>query len=310
MNGGSKLGRVADIAPDRLRERLLASGVGLDFGAARARIAADAAGFDEAFAAVYSGFELEEPAGFFDVTVRLRAARGVRRFFRPQVELLADGRILFAPFPADTHLPLVEWGMNYLIAQRLGFHLLLHAGVVEFGGKAVILPAMPGSGKSTLTAALVNRGFRLLSDEFGVVRFADGQLLPLLRPVALKNESIDVIAQFAPQAQIGPRFPKTRKGTVAHMAPDAHSIDNRHVPARPALILFPRYDPRVECEVEPEKRSRAFSRLTVNSFNYEMLGPVGFDAVTRLVESCRVYRIVYRDLDRAVAAIRDLLAGG
>jgi predicted ATPase len=33
--------------------------------------------------------------------------------------------------------------------------------VVERDGHALILPAMPGSGKSTLTAALVQRGWRL-----------------------------------------------------------------------------------------------------------------------------------------------------
>ncbi|MCU0765092.1 MAG: HprK-related kinase A [Burkholderiaceae bacterium] len=272
--------RVAELGPRELTERLRGEGVALDFGAAP--------GFAAAFAAVYPRFELASPSGFFDVTVRLRRAGGLRRFLRPQVELVADGRTMFAPFPADTHLPLLEWAMNFLFAERLGFHLLLHAGVVERDGQAVILPAMPGSGKSTLTAALAARGFRLLSDEFGVVRFADGMLLPLLRPVALKNESIDVIARFAPQAAIGPRFPKTRKGTVAHMAPDARAVENCHVAARPALIVFPRYDPKVGCVVEPEKRSHAFNRLSINSFNYEMLGPASFDAVTRLIGGCRV----------------------
>ena len=243
------------------------------------------------------------------MTVSLRRSRGLRRYLRPQVELVADGGAVFAPFPADTHLPLLEWGINYLFATRLGFHLLLHAGVVELDGRAAILPAMPGSGKSTLTAALAARGFRLLSDEFGVVRFSDGKVLPLLRPVALKNESIDVIATFAPQATIGPRFPKTRKGTVAHMAPDARAVESRHVPATPALILFPRYDPQVDCLVEPERRSLAFTRLSINSFNYEMLGSAAFDAVAQLIESCRAYRLVYSDMDRAIAAIRDLLAG-
>ena len=301
--------RIADLGRSELRERLQSRGVRLDFGAASARVSSDSSAFDEAFAFVYQAFEVAPAESFSDLTVRLRHARGLRRFLQPQVELIADGQSIAAPFPADTHLPLLEWGMNYLLAQRLGFHLLLHAGVVETGGRAVILPAMPGSGKSTLTAALANRGFRLLSDEFGVVRFSDGQLLPLLRPVALKNESIDVIAKFAPQARIGPRFPKTRKGTVAHMAPDEHSIARRHEPARPALIVFPRYDPSVDCVVEPEKRSRAFTRLSVNSFNYEMLGPQAFDAVARLIESCAVYRLAYRDLDRAIAAIRELMAG-
>ena len=302
--------KVLEVEPRALREQLGNEGVGLDFGAARARILGDPPGFAPAFAAVYPGFELGPPSGFFDVTVRLRRAHGLRRYVRPQVELVADGRTMFAPFPADTHLPLLEWGMNFLFAERLSFHLLLHAGVVELGGSAVILPAMPGSGKSTLTAALATRGFRLLSDEFGVVRLADSNLLPLLRPVALKNESIDVIAKFAPTAAIGPRFPKTRKGTVAHMAPDANAIENRHQPARPGLIVFPRYDPTVECVLEPERRSHAFSRLSVNSFNYEMLGPAAFDAVTRLIECCRVYRLAYSDLDRAISTIRELLAGG
>jgi len=301
--------RLGELEPRELRARLAGDGIGLDLGAARVRIRSDAAGFERAFSTVYQGFDASPSEGFYDVTVSLRRARGLRRYFRPQVELVADGGAVFAPFPADTHLPLLEWGINYLFATRLGFHLLLHAGVVELGGQAVILPAMPGSGKSTLTAALATRGFRLLSDEFGVVRLGDAMMLPLLRPVALKNESIDVIAKFAPGARIGPRFPKTRKGTVAHMAPDAHAVENRHVPATPALILFPRYDPRVGCVVEPERRSLGFTRLSINSFNYEMLGPAAFDAVARLVESCRAYRLVYSDMDRAIGAIRDLLAG-
>jgi len=283
-------------------------GIGLDFGAARARIRSDVHELGNVLADIYRSFPLEEPAGFFDVTVRLRRGRGLRRYLRSQIELVFDGETLFAPFPADTHLPMLEWGLNHVLAQRLGFHLLLHAGVVERDGRAVIMPALPGSGKSTLTAALATRGFRLLSDEFGVVRLSDGLFLPLLRPVALKNESIELIATFAPQATIGPRFPKTRKGTVAHMAPDDDSVARRHEPARPALIIFPRYDPGVELEVEPELPSRAFGRLAVNSFDYEMLGPAAFGAVSRLVSSCRVYRLVYRDLDRAVAAVRELLS--
>jgi len=188
---------------------------------------------------------------------------------------VSDGETLFASFPADTHLPMLEWGINYLFAERLGFHLLLHAGAAELNGRGVILPALPGSGKSNLTAALATRGFRLLSDEFGVVRFGDGQLLPLLRPVALKNESIDAIAQFSPHAWIGRRFPKTRKGTVAHLAPDEEAVRRRHEPARPARIVFSRYDARVELAIELEEPSRAFDRVAVNSFNYEMLGPAG-----------------------------------
>jgi hypothetical protein len=87
-------------------------------------------------------------------------------------------------------------------------------------------------------------------------------------------------------------------------------VARRHEAAEPALIVFPRFDPTVELQLQPEKPSRAFNRLAVNSFNYEMLGPAAFDAVARLIARCRVYSLVYRDLERAVATLRELLAEG
>ncbi|MBK9234595.1 MAG: hypothetical protein IPO19_00455 [Rhodoferax sp.] len=55
----------------------------------------------------------------------------------------------------------------------------------------------------------------------------------MLKPIALKNQSIEVIQRFAPHAHMGPEFPKTRKGTVAHLAAELDSVDRRHEAARP-----------------------------------------------------------------------------
>lgn len=299
--------RVADADPAALDARITGPGLGLALGAATIRIRSDVAELAGLLQTLYGSYRIEGELELFDVTVNLRRAGGLRRRIRPQVELLVDGAIEFEPFPLDTPLPLLEWGLNYALASRLCCYLLLHSGVVERRGRAVLLPAMPGSGKSTLTAALSLRGFRLLSDEFGVVRLADSQLLPMLRPVALKNESIDIIARFAPQAVIGPRYPKTHKGTVAHLAPQPEHVDARSEPAQPALIIFPRHDPSVALELEPVPPARAFARLAVNSFNYEILGPDGFDALGRVVQTCTSYQLRYRDLDRAVDAIGGLL---
>jgi hypothetical protein len=256
---------------------------------------------------VYGSYAADEPTGMFDVTVHLRRVRGVRRYFRPQCELLCDGVPELEPFPLDTPLPLLEWGTNYAIASRLFCYLMLHAGVVERHGRAIVMPAMPGSGKSTLTAALTLRGFRLLSDEFGVVRLGDARLLPMLRPLALKNESIDVIQRFEPTAVIGPHFPKTHKGTVAHLAPLASHVDARHEAAYPALVVFPRFDRAASVELEPVQKARAFARLAVNSFNYHALGPEAFEALGRLVDESSCWQLRYSDLDGAIRALGGLL---
>jgi HprK-related kinase A len=299
--------RIAELSVDSLLKRLSSGGVGIDFGAARSRIRTALPDAARMIRTIYGGYPTDDASGMFDVTVDLRRVQGLRGVVRPQCELLCDGIRELEPFPLDTPLPLLEWGTNYAIATRLFCYLLLHAGVVERGGRAIVMPALPGSGKSTLTAALTLRGFRLLSDEFGVVRLRDARLLRMLRPLALKNESIDVIARFEPSAVIGPRFPKTHKGTVAHLAPQPSHIDARHEIAHPTLVVFPRFDPSAGVELEPVKKTRAFARLAVNSFNYHALGPDGFDALGQLVDESSCWQLRYGDLDGAIKALGDLL---
>ena len=299
--------RVSEVPLDGLLRHLSTDGIGLDFGAARSRVRTTLPDVASMLSRVYGGYVADSPVGMFDVTLDLHRVRGMRGHLRPQCELLCDGVPELEPFPLDTPLPLLEWGTNYAWAKRLHCYLLLHSAVIERGGRAIVMPALPGSGKSTLTAAMMLRGFRLLSDEFGVVRLDNARLLPMLRPVALKNESIDVIQRFEPSAVLGPRFPKTQKGTVAHLAPLAAHVDARHEPAAPALVVFPRFDRSVELEVEPVTKSRAFARLAVNSFNYHALGPEAFEALGQLVEESSCWQLRYSDLDGAIRALGELL---
>ena len=166
--------------------------------------------------------------------------------------------------------------------------------------RAPLLPAWPGCGKSTLCAALVNRGWRLFSDEFGLVRPGDGQLIPLPRPTPLKNRSIDVIRDFAPNAELGPSFHGTRKGTVAHLVSPAASVEKFNVPAPPGWLVFPRYRSGAPLRLEPIPKQQAFIKLANNSFNYQLLGLRGFEEVTRLVRACDCYILTYSNLDEAM----------
>jgi HprK-related kinase A len=214
-----------------------------------------------------------------------------------------DGRQPFEPFPADSPLPLFEWGCNALIGRRLNDLLLLHAGVVERDGLALLLPALPGSGKSTLTAALSQRGWRLLSDEFGAFDSESGTFRAVLKPIALKNQSIGVIRRFAPQAAFGPEFPKTRRGTVAHLAPPHDAVARRHEHARPGAVVLPKWIAGSPTRFEPLTENVVFPALAFNAFNYGLLGAVGFQSVVRLVRQCPAWQLVYSDLDDALATI-------
>lgn len=294
---------LSQTGPGPVLRALRGAGLWLDVGAATVRVRSDSALLARQLVAVYPHYPFVDAADWADLHVELRRPHGLRRWLRPQVQLYSDGVAPFDPFPADAPLPLFEWGANFIIGARLNQWLLLHAGVVERDGAALILPATPGSGKSTLTAALAHRGWRLLSDEFGAFDGRSGSFTAVLKPVALKNQSIDVIRRFAPEATLGPTFPKTRKGDVAHLAARASDVQRRHEPARPRMVVLPRWEAGHPTRLEPIDEETLFSSLAFNSFNYEMLGEPGFDAALALYRRCRGWRLTYSRLDEAVAAI-------
>jgi HprK-related kinase A len=299
---------LAEVPPPDLARMLSGEGVVLGLGAARFRVRSDVHEIVAPVSTVYGRFPIESNTGFCDVTASVLRVRGLRRHIRPQVQFVVDGASPFEPFPASVHLPLLEWGLNFAFTERCTHYLLLHSGTVERDGVGIVMPAVPGSGKSTLTAAMVaSRRFRLLSDEFGVLSLDTGLLKPMPRPIALKNASIDVIRSRFPSVTMGPVFPGTRKGDVAHMAADDASVAAIADPVRPGLVLFPKFQAGAALSVDPIDPAQAFSKLTVNSFNYELLGATAFDCVDRVVRSCVCRRLVFGDLDEAIRTIETLV---
>lgn len=294
---------LADLPEQVLTDALRHQGIWLDVGSASVRLRSDSKLLARQLQLVYRHFPVQTAAEWTDVHIDIRHARGLRRWIRPQVDLTVDARQPFDPFPADSPLPLFEWGCNWTLGQRLNDLLLLHAGVLEKDGYAIVLPATPGSGKSTLTAALSLRGWRLLSDEFGALDPQTGALRAVLKPPALKNQSIAVIRRFEPSVEMGVEFPKTRKGTVVHLAPSRDAVARRHEIAMPAMIVLPRWDSGAATEWTQVPGHTLFAELAFNAFNYRVLGAAGFNAVVRVVRQCPSWRLVYSDLQDAVDTI-------
>jgi HprK-related kinase A len=256
---------------------------------------------------LYCDYELADAADFADVDIRMLRVRGLRTRAHPEVQFVVDGITPFDPFPLTHALPMFEWGLNWVFAHRMHRYLLLHAAVVERGDQALVLPAWPGSGKSTLAASLACRGWRYLSDEFGIIALKSVEAVPFARPAALKNDAIDVMRSFAPDAFIGAVFPETRKGTVAHFRVPTPSILRGRVSARVAAIVFPDFKSGAPISLVTLGKATAFLKLAGNAFNYEVVGERGFRAVSALVRQSGSYVLRYGDLADAHATLDDIM---
>ena len=249
---------------------------------------------------MYAAYPVEE-AGYADFHLQLRQSTGWRRWHRPQVLFDHDGETPFEPMPASHAFALLEWMLNWCVSGSAHAYLIVHAAVVEKNGRALMLPAPPGSGKSTLCAALVSRGWRLLSDELTLIDLDTQQVMPLARPVSLKNASIDVMKAYAPNAQFTRAAMDTTKGTVAHMkVPDA-SVARAAEPARMAWVVFPRWQAEAALSLTPITRARSFMRVAENAFNYSLTGARGFQALGQMMDGCASFDFTYSQLDEAIA---------
>lgn len=255
---------------------------------------------------LYAANPLAGDAEFVDFDLRLDWANGLRRWVRPQVRFLFDGTSPFEPLHVDHAYPLLEWSMNWCISTHAHQYLLLHAAVVERGGCAAILAAPPGSGKSTLCAGLIHRGWRLLSDELGMVDLVTGLLWPLARPVSLKNESIGIIRAFQPGSVFSEETLDTTKGTVALLKADPAHVARMDEPARPRWVVFPRYVRDAPATLAPRPKADSMMELGTNAFNYALLGQSGFEALSDLISASDCYDFSYGRLDDAVAVFDTL----
>lgn len=272
------------------------------------RVRSDISDLAEDIGRMYQDFQVLEPDCFADFHVEVSYERGVRRWFRPLARFYFDGRPSFIPLPAHQAFPMLEWGINWCVAAHSHNFLIVHAAVIERQGMAVLMPAPPGSGKSTLCAGLINRGWRLLSDELALYDAETKQLYGMARPVNLKNQSIRVIQAHTPTAEITSPVPDTTKGTVALLRPPSESVQQIRIPARAARIILPRYQADAKASLESLNKANAFMLIAEQSFNYNVHGREGFEAVGDLVDGCECFEFTYSCLSDAERVFDDLLS--
>ena len=301
--------KLSQLPHAELRRQLAGAGVWLRTGPFSMQIQSRFPFVAQGLTELYGQFEVRSAhEAFADFHVSINPPPNLRRWLRPQAAFSFDGMQPFKPLPRDQAFPMLEWGLNWCVSTQAHQYLIIHAAVVEKNGRAAILPAPPGSGKSTLTAGLVLSGWRLLSDELTLIDRKTGLIHPLPRPISLKNHSIDVIRQFSPEVYINRASRDTIKGTVAHMCPPRDSVRRQHETARPGWVIFPKWEAGATTRLTPRSQAQTFMFLAQNAFNYSHLGEDGFRVGSALIDQSSCHDFRYSKLDEAIAAFDQLAA--
>lgn len=295
--------------PDLNRRDLAGQGLCFSCGPLTMSLHIEPRATRDEFLNIYREYPLADPASIVDFYVKVAAPTRLRRWFRPHVmPFTGFNNLPFAPLPANLAMVVAEMGLNWQTATTAHQYLIFHAGVVERHGRAIIMPGASGIGKSTLSAGLGYAGWRLFSDEFGLLRLADEQLVPNPRPVSLKNQSEAVMRAVIPADRFSRPYKETPKGTITYLLPPSDSITRMNETATPAMIVFPTFQRGAAPATAVVSKAETFILMRNCGVNAERLGLRAFETLSRLIEKCPAYRITYGSLDDGKDLVERLAA--
>lgn len=110
------------------------------------------------------------------------ARRGPRRFHL----LYANHTLLARTEDADELFERFESDLRLAVAEGARRRVFVHAGVVGWKGRAILVPGRSFTGKTTLTAELVRAGATYYSDEFAVLD-SEGRVHPYAKPLSVRE---------------------------------------------------------------------------------------------------------------------------
>ena len=179
-----------------------------------------------------------EPSHAPDAVFSLAMAAGVATDDAPH-RLYEDSALLQSSPDLEVLLRRLESVLHFTVATHARASLFVHAGVVGWQGRTILLPGPSMSGKSSLVAALLRAGADYYSDEYAIVD-AQGHVHPYAKPLKLRS----------PEGEGGPAGPHSHGGRVGtrplpasvivstHYSPGAHFAPTMRGPSRGLMILI------------------------------------------------------------------------
>jgi hypothetical protein len=182
--------------------------------------------------------------------------------------------------------------------------LLLRAGCVMRDSDVVLVSGARGSGKSTLVAALVARGFDYLADEVVAVDLSTALIRPFTRPLWLDDHAFDLLPEV-----VAIRTARSAGDASMHVV----DLDRARVSARwsrvaTTMIVFPECDGSGITALGAMPSGNAVVRLAEESFNLLNHGVAAFDTLERLTRSAPSFRLISDDPHAAADVIVETLS--
>jgi hypothetical protein len=186
--------------------------------------------------------------------------------------------------------------------------LVFHAAALAIDHRGIILCGQSGSGKSSIAAWLTANGFQYLTDEVISLPRDSEEIGGLCRSIVLKHGSAFIwLHRLSKKDTDG--FLQFHDDSV-WIDPMLFNKDAACPTVRPKLLIFPRFVPDAEFQIEHLTPANALFRLLQCLVNARNFPDHGLSATTRLARQVTAYNLIYSNIKSATEWIKQITLMG
>jgi hypothetical protein len=185
----------------------------------------------------------------------------------------------------DDVLDLFESHVQLTVAEHAPRRVFVHAGVVGWNDRAILIPGLSHSGKTTLVNQLVRAGATYYSDEYAVID-PRGRVHPYPRPLGIRSNESDK-AERVRAEEIG--------GEVGTK------------PLRVGLVLSTSYKKGVRFHPRHISRGKGVLELLANTVSARTQPRSALEALPKALESARILKGARGEAGETVHSILKLV---
>ena len=203
----------------------------------------------------------------------------VRRLSLAYLNLLRIGRSRKFADVLDTF----ESHLQLTVAEHARSRVFVHAGVVGWKDRAILIPGLSHSGKTTLVERLIRAGATYYSDEYAVLD-ERGRVHPYARPLGMRSAESSNPKRVLPE-EIGAKVGSK--------------------PLRVGLVISTRYKDEARWRPRRLTRGKGVLELMANTVSARSQPELALTVLPRAVESATILKGVRGDAREIVDSILD-----
>lgn len=192
------------------------------------------------------------------------------------LRLFLDSELLQSSHDLDDLRERLESELHFSVASHARNVLFVHAGVVGWRGRAILVPGRSMSGKTSLVAALLRAGAEYYSDEYAVVE-ERGLIRPYPRALGIR----------------------TKDGTVRKVSPESLGCPVGSQAIEAALVVSTHYSPGASFEPSEQSAARGLLSLIDNTVVVRERSSFALDRLTPIARRATVLEGPRGDADEA-----------